>query len=65
MNIFQPYIITICWIVQNLKDLKSCLKKVFSDHGLHGGFNIMKNSTGKLNPHLDNSYHPKTDLLKI
>ena len=69
-NTFQPYtykLFTKLNSAKFLKDLKKLFKEkeIFSDHGLHGGgLNIMKNSTGKLNPHLDNSYHPKTDLLR-
>ena len=65
-NTFQPYtykLFTKLNSAKFLKDLKKLFKEkeIFSDHGLHGGGLNMKNSTGKLNPHLDNSYHPKTD----
>ncbi|MBO6492801.1 MAG: 2OG-Fe(II) oxygenase [Pelagibacteraceae bacterium] len=40
-------------------------KKIFSDDGLHGsGLSVMKSSVGRLNPHLDNSIHPKNELLR-
>lgn len=40
-------------------------KKIFSDDGLHGGgLSIMRDNVGKLNPHLDNSVHPKSGLLR-
>ncbi len=40
-------------------------KKIISDDGLHGGgLSIMRSNVGKLNPHLDNSIHPKNGLLR-
>lgn len=45
---------------------KALTKKIiFSDNGLHGGgLSMMKSNVGKLNPHLDNSIHPKSGLLR-
>ena len=66
-NSFKPSIYKLFFFLNSNKfnDLlgKIFRSKIYSDPGLHGaGINIMKNNVGKLNPHLDNSLHPKNGL---
>ena len=66
-NSFKPSIYKLFFFLNSNKFTnllgKIFRSKIYSDPGLHGaGINIMKNNVGKLNPHLDNSLHPKNGL---
>ena len=69
-NFFKPYTYQLFSYLNSqvfINKIQKYLTKetIFSDDGLHGaGLSIMKNNSGKLNPHLDNSIHPKNGLLR-
>ena len=61
-NYFKPYTYKF-FSYLNSKKFTDKLEKLFSDPGLHGaGIAMMKNNGGKLNPHLDNTIHPKNGM---
>ena len=66
-NLFPPLTYKVFTILNSSKILKIMSKKLkipnlLPDYGLHGGGWHMMSKNGKLNPHLDYSSHPKTNI---
>ena len=68
MEFFKPQTYKLFTYLNSQKfinKIQGKLTKKIPDDGLHGGgLSIMRSNVGKLNPHLDNSIHPKNGLLQ-